>query len=62
MTRMSATIIDGKAIAADLRGRIAGEVARLISGHGVTPGIAVVLVGNNAASEGLCTQQGEGGG
>jgi methylenetetrahydrofolate dehydrogenase (NADP+)/methenyltetrahydrofolate cyclohydrolase len=48
---MTATIIDGKAIAADLRVRVAAEVARLARAHGLTPGIAVVLVGNNPASE-----------
>ena len=48
---MTAKIIDGKAIAAELRGRIAGDVSRLKSAHGVTPGLAVVLVGANPASE-----------
>jgi len=48
---MTATIIDGKAIAADLRGRVATEVATLKREHGITPGLAVVLVGQNAASE-----------
>ena len=48
---MTATIIDGKAIAADLRARVAAEVARLSGAHQLTPGIAVVLVGNNPASE-----------
>jgi methylenetetrahydrofolate dehydrogenase (NADP+)/methenyltetrahydrofolate cyclohydrolase len=48
---MSATIIDGKAIAADLRARVTAEVARLAAAHGLTPGIAVVLVGNDPASE-----------
>ena len=48
---MTAIIIDGKAIAADLRARVAAEVARLVRAHGLTPGIAVVLVGNNPASE-----------
>jgi methylenetetrahydrofolate dehydrogenase (NADP+)/methenyltetrahydrofolate cyclohydrolase len=47
---MSATIIDGKAIAADLRGKLAAEVARLKAAHGIIPGIAVVLVGDNPAS------------
>ena len=47
---MSATIIDGKAIAADLRRKIDGEVARLKAAHGITPGIAVVLVGEDPAS------------
>lgn len=48
---MSARIIDGKAIAADLRAKVAGEVRRLTAEHGVTPGLAVVLAGNNPASE-----------
>jgi len=48
---VTATIIDGKAIAADLRARVAAQVARLASAHGVTPGIAVVQVGHNPASE-----------
>jgi methylenetetrahydrofolate dehydrogenase (NADP+)/methenyltetrahydrofolate cyclohydrolase len=47
---MTATIIDGKSIAADLRSKIAGEVARLKAAHGLTPGIAVVLVGEDPAS------------
>ncbi len=48
---MTARIIDGKAIAADLRARVAGEVARVKHDHGLTPGLAVVLVGNDPASE-----------
>ena len=48
---MTATIIDGKAVAAGLRVRIAAEVARLSAAHALTPGIAVVLVGDNPASE-----------
>jgi methylenetetrahydrofolate dehydrogenase (NADP+)/methenyltetrahydrofolate cyclohydrolase len=48
---MTARIIDGKAIAAELRARVAGEVARVKGEHGVTPGLAVVLVGNDPASE-----------
>jgi len=47
---MTARIIDGKAIAADLRLKIAGEVARLKSAQGIVPGIAVVQVGDNPAS------------
>ena len=39
---MSARIIDGKAIAADLRVKVAAEVKRLSGQHGVTPGLAVV--------------------
>jgi methylenetetrahydrofolate dehydrogenase (NADP+)/methenyltetrahydrofolate cyclohydrolase len=48
---MAARIIDGKAIAAELRGKLAIEVKRLAAEHGVTPGLAVVLAGNNPASE-----------
>ena len=48
---MTAEIIDGKAIAAALRADIARRVATLKSRHGVTPGLAVVLVGVYAASE-----------
>jgi len=48
---MSARIIDGKAIAAELRIRVAAEVKRLTTQHGLTPGLAVVLAGNNPASE-----------
>jgi methylenetetrahydrofolate dehydrogenase (NADP+)/methenyltetrahydrofolate cyclohydrolase len=45
---MSARIIDGKAIAADLRSKVAAEVKRI---GGAPPGLAVVLVGANPASE-----------
>ena len=48
---MTARIIDGKVIAAELRGRVADEVARLWRDHQFTPGLAVVLVGNDPASE-----------
>jgi methylenetetrahydrofolate dehydrogenase (NADP+) / methenyltetrahydrofolate cyclohydrolase len=48
---MTATIIDGKAIAAGLRGRVADAVHRLARDRGLTPGLAVVLVGSNPASE-----------
>ena len=48
---MTARIIDGKAIAAELRIKIAGEVKRLAAQHGIVPGLAVVLAGNNPASE-----------
>lgn len=46
-----ARIIDGKAIAADLRGRIAGQVTELEATHGIVPGLTVVLVGDNPASQ-----------
>jgi methylenetetrahydrofolate dehydrogenase (NADP+) / methenyltetrahydrofolate cyclohydrolase len=48
---MTAKIIDGKTIAAELRGRVATEVARVKRDHGLLPGLAVVLVGNDPASE-----------
>ena len=48
---MAATIIDGKAVAATLRGRIADETARLKSQSGLIPGLATVLVGADPASE-----------
>ncbi len=48
---MTARIIDGKVIAAELRARVAEEVARLQREHGITPGLAVVLVGSDPASE-----------
>jgi methylenetetrahydrofolate dehydrogenase (NADP+)/methenyltetrahydrofolate cyclohydrolase len=48
---MTALIIDGKAIAADLRGKVADAVHRLSRDRGIVPGLAVVLVGNNPASK-----------
>src|ERR1700712_3823690 len=48
---MTARIIDGKIIAAELRARVATEVAQVKSAHGVTPGLAVVLVRPPPASE-----------
>jgi methylenetetrahydrofolate dehydrogenase (NADP+)/methenyltetrahydrofolate cyclohydrolase len=48
---MTARIIDGKRIAAELRTRVADEVARVRREHALTPGLAVVLVGNDPASE-----------
>jgi methylenetetrahydrofolate dehydrogenase (NADP+)/methenyltetrahydrofolate cyclohydrolase len=48
---MTAEIIDGKAIASELRARVASEVARVKRDHGLLPGLAVVLVGNDPASE-----------
>ena len=50
-TATSSRIIDGKAFAAGLRGRVAAQVAALKSRHGIEPGLAVVLVGENPASE-----------
>ncbi|WP_028914004.1 bifunctional methylenetetrahydrofolate dehydrogenase/methenyltetrahydrofolate cyclohydrolase FolD [Pseudorhodobacter ferrugineus] len=48
---MSAVIIDGKVFAAKVRGQVAAHVARLVEEHGITPGLAVVLVGSDPASE-----------
>ena len=43
--------IDGKAFAANVRAHVADHVAELNSEHGITPGLAVVLVGEDPASE-----------
>ena len=43
--------IEGKPFSAELRGKVAAHVARLKADHGITPGLAVVLVGQDAASE-----------
>jgi methylenetetrahydrofolate dehydrogenase (NADP+)/methenyltetrahydrofolate cyclohydrolase len=48
---MTAEIIDGKALAAEIRSRIAVEAERLKREHGLVPGLATVLVGNDPASE-----------
>ena len=48
---MGAAIIDGKQIAAELRARIGAAVGKLQAQHGKTPGLAVVLVGEDAASQ-----------
>ncbi|MFM7113676.1 MAG: bifunctional methylenetetrahydrofolate dehydrogenase/methenyltetrahydrofolate cyclohydrolase FolD [Planctomycetota bacterium] len=47
---MTASIIDGKAIAQAIRDEIAGGAARLKAASGVVPGLAAVLVGDNPAS------------
>jgi methylenetetrahydrofolate dehydrogenase (NADP+)/methenyltetrahydrofolate cyclohydrolase len=47
---MSATIIDGKAIAARVRAEVAGEVEAFAREHGRAPGLATVLVGEDPAS------------
>ena len=48
---MTALVIDGKAFAAKVRGQVAGHVARLREEAGITPGLAVVLVGMDPASQ-----------
>ncbi len=51
MSDFSDKIIDGKAFAEGLRERIAVEVAKLRADHGLAPGLAVVLVGEDPASQ-----------
>ena len=48
---MTATVIDGKAFATKVRGQVGEHVARLKADHGITPGLAVVLVGEDPASQ-----------
>ena len=48
---MTARIIDGKVIASDLRARVADEVARVKREYDLIPGLAVVLVGSDPASQ-----------
>jgi methylenetetrahydrofolate dehydrogenase (NADP+)/methenyltetrahydrofolate cyclohydrolase len=47
---MNARLIDGRALAGELRARVTAQAARLISEHGITPGVAVILVGDDPAS------------
>lgn len=62
---MGAKAIDGKELAANLRGEIAAGVAALKAEKGIVPGLAVILVGDNPASvsyvtakEKACTEAG----
>ncbi|MEO0428280.1 MAG: bifunctional methylenetetrahydrofolate dehydrogenase/methenyltetrahydrofolate cyclohydrolase FolD [Pseudomonadota bacterium] len=48
---MAATVIDGKAFAARVRGQVGEHVTRLKAELGLTPGLAVVLVGEDPASQ-----------
>ena len=48
---MTASIIDGKEIAATIRGEIADDVAAMQAAHGIVPGLATVLVGSRKDSE-----------
>ena len=48
---MTAQIIDGKAFSAKVREKVAAHVAKLKDQHGITPGLAVVLVGEDPASQ-----------
>ncbi len=56
---MVAQIIDGKAVAEALRGEIAAAVSQLKTDHGLTPGLAVVLVGEDPASALYVRNKGE---
>jgi methylenetetrahydrofolate dehydrogenase (NADP+)/methenyltetrahydrofolate cyclohydrolase len=49
--KISATIIDGKTIAADLRATVKAQAAHLRAARGIVPGLAVVLIGDDAASQ-----------
>ncbi len=48
---MTARIIDGKAVAKKLRAEYKARIAKLAASHGLTPGLAVILVGQNPASQ-----------
>jgi methylenetetrahydrofolate dehydrogenase (NADP+)/methenyltetrahydrofolate cyclohydrolase len=48
---VTARIIDGKAIAADLRAAVGAQTRQITAAHGLVPGLAVVLVGDNPASK-----------
>jgi len=50
-TTSHARILDGKVLSARIRNELAGEVADLSARHGRAPGLAVILVGNDPASE-----------
>ena len=47
---MSAQVIDGKAVAAEVRARVAEEVKDFTAANGRAPGLATVLIGDDAAS------------
>ena len=59
MSEAAARIIDGKAYAERLQGQAAAEVARLRAEHGLQPGLAVVLVGEDPASQVYVRSKGE---
>jgi methylenetetrahydrofolate dehydrogenase (NADP+)/methenyltetrahydrofolate cyclohydrolase len=48
---MAADVIDGKEFSARVRSKVADGVARLVDDHGIKPGLAVVLVGEDPASQ-----------
>ena len=59
MSQTSAKLIDGKVYAERLRARVAEEVAELHADHGLQPGLAVVLVGDDPASQIYVRSKGE---
>ncbi|MBA4132708.1 MAG: bifunctional methylenetetrahydrofolate dehydrogenase/methenyltetrahydrofolate cyclohydrolase FolD [Hyphomicrobium sp.] len=56
---MQTRVIDGKAVAAEVRAGVAKDVAALKADHGITPGLAVVLVGEDPASKVYVKNKGE---
>jgi methylenetetrahydrofolate dehydrogenase (NADP+)/methenyltetrahydrofolate cyclohydrolase len=56
---MAAQIIDGRVLSEAVRARAATEVARLVREHGLKPGLAVVLVGDDPASQIYVRSKGE---
>ena len=56
---MAAEIIDGKVLAEGLRAKVTAEVAALVRDHGLKPGLAVVLVGDDPASQIYVRSKGE---
>jgi methylenetetrahydrofolate dehydrogenase (NADP+) / methenyltetrahydrofolate cyclohydrolase len=59
MPESSAKLIDGKIYAERLRAQVADEVAELKASHGIQPGLAVVLVGDDPASQIYVRSKGE---
>ena len=59
MADTAAKLIDGKVYAERLRAQVAAEVAELRANHGLQPGLAVVLVGDDPASEIYVRSKGE---
>ena len=59
MADAQAKLIDGKVYAERLRAQVAAEVAELRANHGLQPGLAVVLVGDDPASEIYVRSKGE---
>ncbi len=48
---MTARVIDGRAVARKLRAQYQDRVSQLRAGHGISPGLAVIVVGQNPASQ-----------